>query len=364
MDDKPEFYTLAEVVDHLKDIVPPERIEIDIGRGLLRIGAALPPLAGCDHYSRELLERHGADMDEFDKSILRRVKRPRQVWLETGLAVAVLRSSEGAALREAEYPVFIEANGKTERYLVEHVEFPESTVVVRADLVVFSFDLWAYLYRLGKISDAKRDPPPKRNAGGSHMIGHHYSIKEQEALARMHASVKARYAASGRGPDVHAQRAKETIDAAFETSKKFDALFKGNDIDNLFHPASADRDKHMREVLAKIESSLNAYPIREPSGRDERSAEKQVPPGEPRSSDGVQGERQQEKRRQGRPKSGNALTDRLPELREAAIKAAMSIKPNRRSRETVADKLALHPDWDRYSDTTLRSHIKAEWWEK
>lgn len=206
MDDKPEFYTLAEVVDHLKDIVPSERIEIDIGRGLLRIGAALPPLAGCDHHSRELLERHGADMDEFDKSILRRVKRPRQVWLETGLAVAVLRSSEGAALTEAEYPVFIDANGKTERYLVEHVEFPESTLVVRADLVVFSFDLWAYLYRLGKISDAKRDPLPKLNTGGRHMIGRYYSIKEQEAIARMHDRVNARYALSGRAVHVNSQR--------------------------------------------------------------------------------------------------------------------------------------------------------------
>lgn len=85
---------------------------------------------------------------------------------------------------------------------------------------------------------------------------------------------------------------------------------------------------------------------------------------------GSTGERQQndeeqgEKRRPGRPPSGEALSDRMPELRKAAIAAAKAIKHVKPSKTIVARKLRKDYGWGGYSELTLIKEIKASWWEK
>jgi len=70
----------------------------------------------------------------------------------------------------------------------------------------------------------------------------------------------------------------------------------------------------------------------------------------------------EEKPKRGRPSRGDALNDRLPELRRAAVELANGLQ-NNRTVARVAAKLSKTETWSRYELTTLQKKLRAEWWQ-
>lgn len=178
MAEKPEYYTLPEVFEHLADRIPRERIEVDIAQGKLRLAASVPPEPGEDHHHRYLranVEPWGDEWPDVMEST-----RPRLVWLETPTAVSLLRNRGNAVLTAADYPVFIDSNGATERYKVERVFFTEGAAVERGDIIVFAFELGPYLLKRDGQTLAP-DPLPKLREGGKYIVGRHHDFATDNA---------------------------------------------------------------------------------------------------------------------------------------------------------------------------------------
>jgi len=185
MEEKPEFYTLSEVLNHLQEFLPAERLEIDIGRGFLPVAAALPVLRVYDHIRREP-QNSSARLEDSDREGVHYGKRARTVWTEPAMAASLLKDNGTTVLSEAEYPLFIDASGETERYRVEPVEFPEGAPVERAHLVVFAFELHAYVARVGQVlGPLKSDPLPQLERSGNYRVGRRYDMRQAEALRRL-----------------------------------------------------------------------------------------------------------------------------------------------------------------------------------
>lgn len=158
MADKPDFYTFAEVVEHLAGHRPRERIELDILQGVLPAGAAV----GFTSVRGEAAKH-----------------RHRLICLDSSAARAVLREGR-CSLASALYPVFIDSNGPTERYALEHAAFTRPVTIEAADLLLFSFQLWPYIVHAGrKRSEPERQPlEPILGEVRDLLIGEHYDMRD------------------------------------------------------------------------------------------------------------------------------------------------------------------------------------------
>ena len=189
MPNKPDFYALAEVVSHLSNHLPRERIEIDICQGVLPIGAAIPFTAARDHISRQRAESRGhnlatnsADLDRSHPAGKRESREPSHraqlIYLDANSARTVLREGR-CSLASALYPLFLDSRELTERYALEHAEFIRPVTVEAADLVLFSFELWPYILKAGRLPCGPKlkmlDPRPSDTR--EHVIGEHYDIR-------------------------------------------------------------------------------------------------------------------------------------------------------------------------------------------